>query len=72
MSSRRYPTTAGPENLDGRPDIGTWHYRYNIFGALIWQKDAKGQVLTLSYDTLGRLIEQVDLEGTATLRPAAK
>jgi RHS repeat-associated protein len=41
------------------PNMGTWAYRYNVFGELIWQQDAKGQVTTMSYDPLGRLVTQV-------------
>jgi YD repeat-containing protein len=24
-------------------DMGAWQYRYNVFGELIWQQDAKSQ-----------------------------
>lgn len=48
------------------PDMGAWQYRYNIFGELIWQKDAKGQITTLTYDGLGRLVGRVETEGTTT------
>ena len=44
-------------------DMGTWYYRYNIFGELIWQKDAKGQIVTMTYDNLGRLIARAETEG---------
>lgn len=47
-------------------DMGTWHYRYNAFGELVWQKDAKGQVVTMSYDALGRMTQRVEPEGTTT------
>ncbi|HRP05845.1 MAG TPA: hypothetical protein PLV87_13115, partial [Opitutaceae bacterium] len=46
------------------PSMGVWEYRYNIFGELIWQKDAKGQVTTLAYDALGRLQNRSEAEGT--------
>lgn len=46
------------------PDMGAWQYRYNTFGELIWQKDAKGQITTLAYDALGRLASRVEPEGT--------
>ncbi len=65
-------TTTLAYDLRGRktsmvdPDMGTWLYRYNIFGELIWQKDAKGQVSTLAYDALGRLTSRVETEGTTT------
>ncbi|MGF0539380.1 RHS repeat-associated core domain-containing protein [Agrobacterium sp. ES01] len=36
------------------PDLGEWNYRYNGFGEIIWQRDAKGQVTTIAYDLLGR------------------
>ncbi|MBE7538008.1 MAG: hypothetical protein HS122_06315 [Opitutaceae bacterium] len=37
------------------PNMGTWEHRYNVFGELIWQKDAKLQVTTMTYDPLGRM-----------------
>ena len=48
------------------PDMGTWQYRYNIFGELIWQKDAKGSIVRLSYDALGRMATRTEPEGTTT------
>lgn len=48
------------------PDMGTWQYRYNIFGELIWQKNAKSQIVTVTYDTLGRMVTRVESEGTTT------
>ncbi|MBI3886999.1 MAG: VCBS repeat-containing protein [Opitutae bacterium] len=48
------------------PDMGSWLYRYNAFGELIWQRDAKGQIVTLAYDSLGRLTSRVETEGTTT------
>jgi RHS repeat-associated protein len=40
------------------PDMGTWEYGYNVFGELIWQKDAKLQYTEMEYDVLGRLINR--------------
>lgn len=48
------------------PSMGTWHYRYNIFGELIWQKDPKGQIVTMEYDDLGRMTSRAEAEGTTT------
>lgn len=65
-------TTSLAYDLRGRktsmvdPDMGTWQYRYNVFGELIWQKDAKNQIVTLGYDLLGRLTSRVEAEGTTT------
>ncbi len=65
-------TTTLTYDLRGRktsmvdPDMGTWQYRYNIFGELIWQKDAKGQITTMAYDVLGRMTTRVETEGTTT------
>ena len=42
------------------PDKGEWEYKYNAFGELVWQKDAKGQVVTQNYDGLGRMLTRVD------------
>lgn len=46
------------------PDMGTWDYQYNAFGELTWQRDAKGQVVTMQYDALGRLVARSEPEGT--------
>lgn len=65
-------TTTLAYDLRGRktsmvdPDMGTWQYRYNIFGELIWQKDAKGQITTMAYDALGRLTSRAEPEGPTT------
>lgn len=48
------------------PDMGTWHYRYNTLGELVWQKDAKGQIITMAYDKLGRMVSRTEAEGTST------
>ncbi len=49
------------------PDMGTWDYSYNVFGELVWQRDAKLQVTTLDYDELGRTISRAEgSEGTTT------
>jgi RHS repeat-associated protein len=48
------------------PDMGTWQYRYNAFGELIWQKDAKTQTVTITYDSLGRILTRTEAEGTTT------
>lgn len=47
-------------------DMGTWKYRYNIFGELIWQKDNNSQIVTMTYDDLGRMITRTEAEGTTT------
>ncbi len=36
------------------PDKGYWDYRYNVFGELTLQVDAKGQCSVIGYDVLGR------------------
>ncbi|MEO9898442.1 MAG: SpvB/TcaC N-terminal domain-containing protein [Paracoccaceae bacterium] len=36
------------------PDLGLWEYKFNGFLELVWQRDAKGQITTISYDSLGR------------------
>ncbi|WDZ82049.1 FG-GAP-like repeat-containing protein (plasmid) [Ensifer adhaerens] len=40
------------------PDLGRWDYRYDGFGEIFWQRDAKGQVTTVSYDLLGRPLQR--------------
>jgi RHS repeat-associated protein len=42
------------------PDMGQWEYRYNAFGELKWQKDAKGQIKRLEYDNLGRVVTKTE------------
>lgn len=42
------------------PSKGFWEYKYNAFGELVWQRDAKGQVNIQKYDTLGRMISRTD------------
>lgn len=42
------------------PDKGTWEYKYNAHGELVWQKDGKGQVTTTRYDELGRSLTRTD------------
>jgi RHS repeat-associated protein len=39
---------------------GWWHYRYNGFGELTWQKDTKGQTRNMTYDKLGRMLSRTD------------
>lgn len=40
------------------PDMGEWHYGYDIAGNLISQTDAKGCVINFDYDELNRLTEK--------------
>ena len=40
------------------PDLGTTNYRYSAFDELLSQTDAKGNVQSMRYDPLGRLIER--------------
>lgn len=48
----------GNKVLSIDPDLGRWDYRYNGFGEIVWQRDAKGQVTTISYDALGRPVSR--------------
>ncbi|MCV6622749.1 MAG: discoidin domain-containing protein [Cellvibrionaceae bacterium] len=45
------------------PDKGDWEYRYNAFGELIWQRDAKLQSSSMRYDALGRMSSRDDHDG---------
>ncbi|MDZ4077077.1 FG-GAP-like repeat-containing protein [Hydrocarboniphaga sp.] len=55
-------TTTLEYDLRGRktkqidPSSGTWQYAYDGFGQLFRQEDAKGQVVRMSYDDLGRMV----------------
>lgn len=42
------------------PDMGGWTYEYNVLGELVKQTDAKQQVTTFTYDTLGRLTKRIE------------
>lgn len=42
------------------PDKGHWEYRYNAFGELTYQQDAKLQVVRNTYDKLGRITSRID------------
>nr|VFJ66174.1 MAG: RHS repeat-associated core domain-containing protein [Candidatus Kentron sp. DK] len=48
------------------PDMGRWEYLYNGFGELIGQTDAKGQLVTMEYDQLGRMVRRQEPEGVTT------
>jgi len=42
------------------PYPGCWSYKYNTFGELVSQTDAKGQTVTMTYDALGRMLTRSD------------
>ncbi|MBX2979736.1 MAG: VCBS repeat-containing protein [Flavobacteriales bacterium] len=46
-------------------DAGATDYLYNAFNLLVWQRNAHGQVSTLAYDNIGRLVQRDDPEGTS-------
>ncbi len=48
------------------PDMGTYLYEYNGFGELIKQTYPNGNVATMTYDKLGRILTRVDNDGTTT------
>jgi len=60
------PESAAMYDIRGRkiwnytPDMGTWAYAYNALGELVKQTDAKGQLTTMTYDTLGRMTQRVE------------
>jgi len=47
------------------PDMGHWEYAYNVFGKLVWQKDAKGQEAIIEYDLLNRMTKRTEIEGVS-------
>jgi len=55
-----------PHNIRGfktgmtDPDKGTWQYKYDVLGNLIYQKDAEGEAINNMYDTLNRLIQRIE------------
>ena len=48
------------------PAMGTWEYDHNAFGELVWQKDAKAQEATYTYDELGRKKTETTVDGKTT------
>ncbi|MCO7225740.1 FG-GAP-like repeat-containing protein [Pleionea sp. CnH1-48] len=44
-----------------------WHYTYNAQGAVIEQKDAKGQIVSNFYDREGRKVKQEDKDANGTI-----
>lgn len=48
------------------PDMGSWTYKYNALGQLIYQKDAKLQETRITYDKLGRKTKEISADGTST------
>ena len=48
------------------PDMGTYQYEYNGFGELTKQTYPNGNVVTMTYDILGRMLTRVDVDGTTT------
>jgi RHS repeat-associated protein len=46
--------SVGQRTSSTDPDLGKWEYRYNAFGNLVYQKDAKQQIAALEYDLLDR------------------
>ncbi|MES2520911.1 MAG: SpvB/TcaC N-terminal domain-containing protein [Bacteroidota bacterium] len=48
------------------PDMGTYLYEYNGFGELTKQTYPNGNIVTMTYDILGRLLTRVDVDGTTT------
>lgn len=46
------------------PDMGIWQYAHDALGNLRWQKDAKGQQVSMSYDRLNRITMRTDSYAT--------
>ncbi|MCP4277825.1 MAG: hypothetical protein GY779_15880 [Gammaproteobacteria bacterium] len=42
------------------PDMGRWHYEYNVLDQLVKQRDAKGQSTWFDYDLLGRKVTRYE------------
>ncbi len=47
--------TFGHRTLASDPDLGTWSMSYDLNGNLLEQIDAKGQVISFTYDALNRV-----------------
>ncbi|RLJ22616.1 hypothetical protein DJ030_00910 [bacterium endosymbiont of Escarpia laminata] len=61
----RYDNRGNKVSMDD-PSMGHWTYRYNVYGELLRQRDAKGHVVKQSHDLLGRLVRRETTEGVAT------
>ncbi len=48
------------------PDMGLYRYEYNGFGELTKQTYPNGNVVTMTYDKLGRILTRIDPDGTTT------
>ncbi|MHB1077671.1 toxin TcdB middle/N-terminal domain-containing protein [Thiobacillus sp.] len=48
------------------PDMGSWNYEYDALGELTKQTDAKNQIVSFVYDTLGRMTQRVEPGLTST------
>ncbi|MHA3915827.1 RHS repeat domain-containing protein [Halovulum sp. GXIMD14793] len=46
----------GHRTLASDPDLGTWAMSYDLNGNLLQQTDAKGQVISFTYDALNRVL----------------
>ncbi|WP_158681600.1 RHS repeat-associated core domain-containing protein [Microbulbifer pacificus] len=44
-----------------------WEYRYNGFGELVWQQDAKDQQVVNQYDNLGRQTLRIDYDADGNI-----
>lgn len=42
------------------PAMGSWEYRYNAYGELVFQRDSLSQVTTMVYDVLGRMTKRTE------------
>jgi len=47
------------------PDLGAWSYSYDTLSGLKTQTDAKGQVVSMTYDLLGRAVQRVEPDMTS-------
>ena len=47
------------------PAMGRWDYAYNAFGELVWQQDSLSQVVTMQYDSLGRMRNRTEPDLTS-------
>jgi RHS repeat-associated protein len=47
--------------------LGWWTYKYNAFGELTDQRDAKGQTSHMEYDQIGRMVKRTDKEANGAI-----
>ncbi|MGP9802960.1 FG-GAP-like repeat-containing protein [Rheinheimera sp. NSM] len=65
LRTQNYYDTYGRKYRMKDQDKGSWNYSYNAFGELLSQTDAKSQITSFDYDSIGRMTRRYDPSGTS-------